>query len=112
AVYVFEQSDGDWNPVPKKIGPHVPDATGYRMGLGTIGLEDGLLLVPASDRVEAFQHDPIGNWVPDKLLPPRGLVAQPSSWRAAVRGTRAVLAVGTTDNVGMGLVYERADSDW
>jgi hypothetical protein len=112
AVYAFERSGSEWYGAPKKLTPRASDAAGYRMGFGTIGLEEGLLLVPATTGVDAYQLDAGGDWVADTLEPPRGLVAQDSSWRAAIRGARAVLAVGTSDNVGMGLLYERTDGRW
>jgi hypothetical protein len=112
AAYVFEHSGSEWNAFPEKLGPRKPNAEGYRMGFGTIGLDEGLLLVPTTERVDAYERDAGGSWIEDALELPRGLVAQPSSWRAAIRGTRAVLAVGTSDNVGMGLLYERVDDDW
>jgi hypothetical protein len=112
AAYVFDRPDSDWNPVPKKLLPRASDGTGYRMGLGTIGLDDGLLMIPALDKIQAYELDPSGTWMDDTLEPPRGLVARESSWRAVIHGGKALLAVGTTDNVGMGLLYERKNAAW
>jgi hypothetical protein len=65
AAYVFEHSGSEWNAFPEKLGPRKPNAEGYRMGFGTIGLDEGLLLVPTTERVDAYERDAGGSWIED-----------------------------------------------
>lgn len=112
AAYVFERRGVDWTQPPQKLIPRTSVDPSYRMGSGTIGLGEGLLIVPASTQVEAFQVDSTGNWIPDEFGLPRGLVSRPNGWRAAISGNKAITAVRTSQDVGMGLLYERVNGTW
>lgn len=115
AAYVFDHAGGAWN-AGQKILPGPGDATGVHFGDGTIGLEEGLLIVPAifapsAEQFAAFNRGASGTWVREVLAPPPGLVSQ-SAGRAAVRGDAAVLSVSVSPDAGMGLVYRRKGGAW
>jgi hypothetical protein len=62
--------------------------------------------------VSAYGLDGSGSWVPETFNPPPGLSSRSNpGWRAAIRGTRAIV-VGTANDVGMGLLYERSAGAW
>lgn len=114
AAYSFGRHGSSFDHTPQKLLPRATDATGTRFGYGTIGLDGDLLIVPAAvGPPQAYALDASGTWQPDVLSPPPFLAGQTTAgWRAALRGSTAVLSVRVSLDVGTGIVYRRANGAW
>lgn len=118
AVYLYEKSGSEWVPArTHKLTPRPSGADWYRFGEGTIGLDQGRLMVaapsaPLGAQVNAYALDESGDWAPERFDPPPGLTSRADpGWRTAIKGNDAIV-VGTSNDVGMGLHYRYSDGAW
>ncbi|MBM3679459.1 MAG: hypothetical protein FJW96_16530 [Actinobacteria bacterium] len=116
AAYVYTLRDGAFI-LDQKLMPSAADPHWHKMGWGTVGVGDGVIVVPALGSVEggyvyAYSRDDSGRYVEEPLDPPPGTTPTTGfGWRAAIEGRTLILAVRQADR-SHALIYRREDGRW